>query len=159
MTKPEDDTPTGGSAPEESNSSLEGRMQKRRKTEESGASGHMTEAEFKAFMDEKWGEEADQGDLEMVDLTIHDIPDEVLLLLEKLAAKRGMAAEDLVREMICNAFLASKPPRHVEITEEQFRENIDALMAAYNQEPIVIVDEKGRRFVLMPVDLYDKSLV
>ncbi|ATG47129.1 hypothetical protein CEW89_05805 [Celeribacter ethanolicus] len=113
----------------------------------------MTEAEFKAFMDEKWGEEADQGDLKMVDLTIHDIPDEVLLVLERLAAKRGITAEGLVREMICDTFLASNPPRLVEITEEQFRENIDVLMAAYEQEPIVIVDEKGCRFVLMPLDL------
>ncbi|WP_066704789.1 hypothetical protein [Celeribacter ethanolicus] len=94
----------------------------------------------------------------MVDLTIHDIPDGVLHLLERVAAHRGMTAEDLVREKICNAFRVSKPPRLVEITEEQFRENIDALMAAYDQEPIVIVDEKGRRFVLMPVDLYEARL-
>lgn len=94
----------------------------------------------------------------MVDLTIHDIPDEVLLLLERLAAKRGMTAEDLVREKICDAFLVSEPPSLVEITEEQFRDNVDALMAAYDQEPIVIVDEKGRRFVLMPVDFYEARL-
>ena len=92
----------------------------------------------------------------MVDLTIHDIPDEVLLLLESLAAKRGMTAEDLVREMICDAFLVSEPPSHVEITEEQFQQNIDALMAAYDQEPIVIVDEKGQRFVFMPLDIYEE---
>ncbi len=55
MTKFEDETPTGGNTPEEPNLSLEDRIQERRRTEESGASGHMTEAEFKAFMDEKRG--------------------------------------------------------------------------------------------------------
>ncbi len=90
----------------------------------------------------------------MLDLTIHDIPDEVLLLLKSLAANRGMTTEELVREMICNALRVSEPPSLVEITEEQFRENIDALMAAYDQEPIAIVDEKRRRFVLIPANMF-----
>ncbi|NVK23081.1 MAG: hypothetical protein HWD86_11240 [Kangiellaceae bacterium] len=155
MTKPEDDTPSVGKAPEEQSSSIEDRKLARQKPAETGTSGHMTAAEFKAFMDEMWGEEADQGGPDMVDLTIHDIPDKVLLLLERMAAKRGMTAEDLAREMICNAFVASKPPRFVEITEEQFRQNSDALIAAYDQDPIVIVDEKGRRFVLMPAGMFE----
>jgi len=154
MTKPKDDTPTGGKAPAEPNSSLEERMLATRRQEEARTSGHMTEAEFKAFMDEMWGEEEQEGDLEMAELTVPDIPGKVLVRLEKMAANRKITVEDLARDIIYKAVSARESSKLVEITEEQFQQNIDALMAAYDQEPIAIIDDKGPRFVLMPLDVY-----
>ncbi|SDG45289.1 hypothetical protein SAMN04488117_12138 [Celeribacter baekdonensis] len=90
----------------------------------------------------------------MVDLTISNIPDNVMITLETMAVSRNMTVEDLVLEMICQEVIVAKPAQLIEITEEQFRQNIDVLLAAYDRQPIAIVDEKGRRFVMMPIEKY-----
>ncbi|WP_107815791.1 hypothetical protein [Celeribacter persicus] len=134
-------------------------MLARGKTAGTEASGHMTEAEFKAFMDEIWGEEAHERVLEMTGFTVRNIPHEILLRLEMVAENREMTVEEFAREIICNAVPTSKSAKFIEITEKQFRENIDALMAAYDQEPIAIIDDKGQRFVLNPVEVYSLAEV
>lgn len=85
------------------------------------------------------------------DLTISDIPDQVFMALQSLAAKHSHSIEEYAKHLLCDAVALASLEADVDISIGKLLDNFDAYLRIAENQNVVFADERGRRFALVPI--------
>ncbi len=88
----------------------------------------------------------------MANLDLHDIPEGVLAELQTLARRSEMSVEDYAMGVICDEVAKSWHSSEGDITITQLQANLEAILKVAEQEPVFILSESGKRYVILSTD-------
>ncbi|WP_299869094.1 hypothetical protein [uncultured Roseobacter sp.] len=88
----------------------------------------------------------------MANLYLHDIPEGVFAELQTLARRSEMSVEDYTMGIICDEVAKSWHGGEGNITIKQLQANLEAILRVAEQEPVFVLSESGKRYVILSTD-------
>ncbi len=94
----------------------------------------------------------------MPDLTIPNIPDQVFMALQSLAAKHSLSIEEYAKHLLCDTVALASLEADVDISIGRLLDNFDAYLRLAESQNVLFTDERGRRFALVPIAKFERPL-